>query len=316
MSDQDLEDERARFSSVPRPRMSAEFRDRVLRSLHQGTPVRSRHQARVLTGAVALTAAAAVALIVVHPGAHSPTSVPLVQRPSASASHGGALVSAGAVVSPGKASPGNTYSGVAIIIPTMSGTVSSITGGTLHLTDVHYSLLPNMAKPSPDIPLPQGRWITPNHWQSVGDTLDIFRGESLTYFVQSKVIAPGASLKSFQGVVSAVAGDMVTFTTYTGAWAMPAHWAGPTGTMTVRMAPYSWSRTSGHPTSLRVGQEAIVGWFGDASHKIVWQMQLFPQTTIPQGQPVVHCPTQNGNIAVTPQELQAHPTAWLCSVYD
>ena len=175
-------------------------------------------------------------------------------------------------------------------LPLMRGTAQSIAHGVLHLTDVQYDLPPGMPRPAPDIPLPPGRWITGHHWQSRGDTLDIFRGESVTYMVSLHVLSPGEpftanGMKSFQGIVSAVKGSRVKITTYQGGWAVPAHWTPPTGTMIVRMAPYSWARTGygdGRPaTALKIGETVLVLWFGDASDRIVWQMTLLAAQPTP-----------------------------------
>lgn len=172
------------------------------------------------------------------------------------------------------------YSGTVVPVVTylMSGTVQSISHGLLHLSGVECRPPAGAPMPSADLRLPPGRWVSRQEWQSRGDTVDVFVGEPVTYHPESHQLSPGgARLRSFQARVGAVTGAEVTWTTYQGVWGDPSAWTAPTGTVTLRMAPYSWARTgaaSQPVAALHVGDAAIVLWFGDASDTIAWQVGL------------------------------------------
>ena len=190
-------------------------------------------------------------------------------------------LSAGQVETPGT---GGIKGGPAIIIPTMSGGVGSISDGHVHLTGVEYSLPYDFSgtKPGPDLPLPPGRWVTPTHWQSDRDTLDLFLGEHVVYFIVQKVIAPDVEitrpnspapdaavhLDFYYALVKDVRADRLTIVKYVADGTN--QWGRPDGEVTLRVAPYSF-RAMTKEQLPKVGEKAIIGWFGDSSDQIIWQ---------------------------------------------
>ncbi len=197
--------------------------------------------------------------------------------------HAGATpgTSAGQVEAPGT---GGIKGGPEIIIPTMSGVVGSISDGQVHLTGVEYSLPHdfNGTKPGPDLPLPPGRWVTSTHWQSDRDTLDLFLGEHVVFFITAKTIAPDMELTRpgsptpdaavhldfYYAVVKDVQPDRLTIVKY--APSGTNQWGRPDGEVTLRVAPYSFRGMTKEELP-KVGDRAIIGWFGDSTDQIVWQ---------------------------------------------
>lgn len=251
---------------------------------------RARAWRRVSAWAVVTVAAALVAGV----GLNTAGVLPWGRAPASRAPGG----TADGPVNSGLQSTGTTQGGLAIIIPTLSGTVYSIADGSLHLTDTALSRPHDYnggSRPGSDLPLPPGRWLTATHWQSDGDSLDLFLGERVVYFITSKVIAPepvpepapgttagqieatepGVSatapgLRFFDGVVTAVTGDSVTFMRYPGQSVQPVDWTTAQGEITLRIAPYSY-RGMTKEEQPKVGDRAIVGWFGDDTDRIMWQ---------------------------------------------
>ncbi len=180
---------------------------------------------------------------------------------------------------------GRPTGGLVMLIATMSGSVTDIKGGKLLLSDVSYVLPRDFkgTKPGPELPLPAGRWVTPNHWQSDGGTLDLFKGEQVVYFIEHNVIAPefrnegpnssnpwakAPQMRFIYGEVTRIAGDKVTVLQHPGYSKVPNDWNTSLGNITLRLAPYS---RRGNDPALKVKDQVIIGYFGDSTDQIIWQ---------------------------------------------
>jgi hypothetical protein len=173
------------------------------------------------------------------------------------------------IVGPGHAPPS---SGQKQVIPTISGTVTDIKDGYLELTDVTDSLRPvNPPLQAFRVPVPSGRWISANHWQSDGDTLDVFRGQGVTYFTEQKNIMPDSTFG--KGDVVTRDGQVVTVRITEG---IPDVSVRNGVAVNVQVAPGEYKFLVAPYThgdrEIKAGDQVIVGVFGEPGHEIIWQV--------------------------------------------
>jgi hypothetical protein len=160
--------------------------------------------------------------------------------------------------------------GQAIVIPAMNGIVAEIKDGYLVLRDVTYSLNLGDPKPEPRVPIAKGRWITQTHWQTDDGSLDLFRGQSVSYFLDQKSFMP--DIQPTHGVVQKVDGDTIELEVYDGDSGRPLTWH-RVGVQTFRLSPHS--RRGGHgdreDQMVTPGDRMVVLWYGEPSDQVVWQ---------------------------------------------
>lgn len=212
----------------------------VARRLDVG-PNRGRRLGPILAGVA--TVAAAVALVLLR---QSAVPVPRAEQPPISA-------------------------GRAEIIPTVSGTVGDVRGGYLELADVTTS--PGAGEPSPRIPVPAGRWISSTHWRSDEGSLDLFRGQRVFYRLDTRTIVP--ELQFGKGVVTGVSGEQVTIRVAEG---IPEASGGPGAATDPGIQPgertYRLSARIGSHDSPQVGDQVLIGVFGQPDDLIIWQLTI------------------------------------------
>lgn len=128
---------------------------------------------------------------------------------------------------------------------------------------------PDEVKPDPVLVLPHGRWINEHHWQSDGDSLDLFLGEPINFSIRQSIFYPDSHQKNGMQFVNCIAlsvtGDQFEAAIYSG----NQIWKERIGEITFRLAPYS---LRGNDPSVKPGDKLIVGWFGDDTDHIVWQV--------------------------------------------
>jgi hypothetical protein len=161
--------------------------------------------------------------------------------------------------------PTHSGAGTTDTIRSMDGTVSSIGNGILQLKDVTYALRAGDAQPPAQIPIPEGHWVTPTHWQSDAFTLDLFSGEKIAYLVDSAQIVPDLNMQ--YGTVLAADGDSVQLAIFDGPDSQHQ-----VAQQTLRIPMYSRGRFSEKGRQLKPGDKVIVGWFGEPADAILWQL--------------------------------------------
>lgn len=175
---------------------------------------------------------------------------------------------------PGHSSSGTVppTSGRAQIIPWMSGTVRDVKDGFVELTGVTDSLRPsNPPSPSFLVPVPSGSWINKSHWRSHDGTIDLFRGQSVTYFTEQKRIMP--ELMFGKGDVLRRDGQTVTVRITEGIPEASMQHGVVTnvqvdpGVYSFQVAPYTHA-----DREIKAGDKVILGVFGEPSDQIIWQV--------------------------------------------
>jgi hypothetical protein len=136
------------------------------------------------------------------------------------------------------------------------------------LSDITYSLPPGQASPADTrLPVPAGRWVTPTHWQADDQSIDLFRGQGVNYFLDRKRIVPG--LRFEKGVVLSVAGDTVRMRVDEPVPEAGTEPLGP-GEYDFRVAPYSHT-----DRAIKPGDVITAGLFGEPGDLIVWQITFW-----------------------------------------
>jgi hypothetical protein len=218
---------------------------------------RGRDRRRYLYGMGAVVAAAAALLLTTAPRSW------LGETPKM---HGGGQQTAGPVNPPssGRKQP----------IPSISGTVTDVKDGYLELTDVTDNVRSaNPPMQSFRVPVPSGRWISPNHWQSDGGTLDLFRGQSVSYITEQKRIVPLPGLTFGKGDVVRRDGQAVTIRITEG---IPEAGVRNGVVVNVQVEPGEYKFLVAPYThadrEIKAGDKIIVGVFGEPGHEIIWQV--------------------------------------------
>lgn len=177
---------------------------------------------------------------------------------------------------------GRWVSTPAQIIPTFTGTVDQVEGGSLYLRDVTYSLGPDQPKPdttTEKVPVPDGRWVSDSHWQSTDGTVDLFRAQPVVYFIEHKVIMP--DLHFIDGRVRKVKGDNITVEVQEfddGAAESPQSVVTHVGqVVALHLTPHAKADPVSFAArrTIRPGDRVIIGWFGEPGTQLVWQV-AFP----------------------------------------
>jgi hypothetical protein len=165
-------------------------------------------------------------------------------------------------------------SGPAQVIPSISGTVTDVKDGYLELTDV----TDNVRSGDPPmqsfrVPVPSGRWISPNHWQSDDATLDLFRGHGVSYITEQKKIVPWPGLTFGKGDVVRRDGQAVTIRITEGIPeaslrnGVAVNVQVEPGEYKFLVAPYTHAARE-----IKAGDKIIVGVFGETGDEIIWQV--------------------------------------------
>jgi len=152
----------------------------------------------------------------------------------------------------------------------VNGTVWAVDGGRVELREARKQPPATPEEGTIALPVPPGRWISPTHWQSDGGTLDLFRGEQVTYLIESKQFIPVSSLHFYSCEVLRVDDTRLVCAVYADS---TPYWTTRLGEATLRLAPYS-RRTKDSKRPIRPGDHLSVGWFGDAEDQIVWQFSV------------------------------------------
>lgn len=163
-------------------------------------------------------------------------------------------------------------SGQAQVIPSMSGTVSDVKDGIVDLTGVTDSLRPS--KPPAAlfrVSVPSGTWISKNHWRSDDGMIDLFRGQSVSYFTERKRIVP--ELMFGKGDVLRRDGQTLTVRITEGMPEVSVQNGVATnvqvdpGAYSFLVAPYTHA-----DREIKAGDKVILGVFGEPGDQIIWQV--------------------------------------------
>jgi len=97
----------------------------------------------------------------------------------------------------------------AVILPQIDGTIASIQDGNpsyVMLTNVSVNVKPPSSAPI-KIKLPAGHFVSRDHWQSDGDTLDLFLGEGFNEMTQTGQMSDVMGDQGFAGIVKSISNN-------------------------------------------------------------------------------------------------------------
>ena len=183
----------------------------------------------------------------------------------------------GAVTNQTTGANSGVQSGIAVTPPQIDGTIASIQSG-----DPSYVTLTNVLPPSSTsrIKLPAGHFVSEDHWQSVGDTLDLFLGEGFIEMTKTGQISDVMPDQGFAGIVKSINKDSMVIQKVL----YQTHGMKATGqTVHVNLAPYTKVSPNGSGSgpmgSVRVGDAVLFVLIGPPSEYIATQITDFRSPT-------------------------------------
>jgi hypothetical protein len=149
--------------------------------------------------------------------------------------------------------------------------VKEIKDGFVELADVTDSLRPgDPPVASYLVPVPSGAWVSKSHWRSNDGMVDLFRGQSVSYFTEQKRLVP--ELIFGKGDVVRRDGQTVAVRITEGMPGVSVQNGVATnvqvdpGTYTFMVAPYTHA-----DREIKAGDKVILGVFGEPGDQIIWQ---------------------------------------------
>jgi hypothetical protein len=191
----------------------------------------------------------------------------------------------GALVSNANIIPKN---GMAVVPPQIDGTIQSIQTG-----DPSYVVLKDVVetvtntgkiedeihKSEEKLKLPNGHFVSPNHWQSDGETLDLFIGDSFTMSIDTEKMIDISSEQQFAGIVKSINDkemviQKILYGTTSGAMKYTDQ------SVTIHLAPYtSVSLYGSNRSQITVGDAALFVLIGPPTDYIATQITCFSSTS-------------------------------------
>lgn len=175
-----------------------------------------------------------------------------------------------------------SVAGPAAVPPQIDGTIKSIKAGDPSYVTLTNVLVDGKQADGPkQLQLPPGHYVSKDHWQSDGDTLDLFLGEGLIELTQTGQITDVTPDKGFAGIVKSVKSTQIVIqkvlydTQSSDSHAMKA----TDQTVSIRLAPYTRILSNGLDTapytSLHAGDAVLFVLIGPPSEYIATQITDF-----------------------------------------
>ncbi len=195
------------------------------------------------------------------------------------------------LISPSTSVITNSSGGPADVPPQIDGTISSIQSG-----NPSYVLLKNVMETNKDrkttqrteekVKLPAGKFVSADHWQSNGDTLDLFIGENFTMMTETGKMMDNTYDQGFVGIVKSINSKEMVIqkvlydTTSHDSRAMKAS----NQTVTIHLAPYTRVSINGDGSSqstsvVHTGDAVLFVLIGPPTEYIATQITDFKSTS-------------------------------------